>query len=117
MSNYAQMKCAWMFVAMLLPIAAVADPKPARIAIHVTEKGFEPASITVPAKAPVMLVFQRDTDATCTKSVVIKLDDGKRIERALPLNKPVEIAVTFPKAGTLGYACSMNMNKGTIVVQ
>ena len=107
--------------ALVLPLAlcasAVANPKPARIDIHVTEKGFEPARITVPAKAPVTLVFQRDTDATCTKSVVIKLDDGKRIERELPLKKPVEIAVTFPKAGKLGYACSMNMNKGTIVVQ
>ncbi len=92
---------------VMLPLAlcasAVADPKPARIDIHVTEKGFEPASITVPAKAPVVLVFQRDTDATCTKSVVIKLDESKRIERALPLKTPVEIAVTFPKAGKLGY--------------
>jgi plastocyanin domain-containing protein len=107
--------------ALVLPLAlcasAVADPKSARIAIHITEKGFEPASITVAAKAPVTLVFQRDTDATCTKSVVIKLEDGKRIERELPLKKPVEIAVTFSKAGKLGYACSMNMNKGTIVVQ
>ncbi len=97
--------------------AAAADPKPARISIHVTAKGFEPASITVPAKAPVTLVFQRDTNATCTKSVVIKLDDKTRIERVLPLMTPVEIAVTFPKAGKLGYACAMNMNKGTIVVQ
>ncbi len=45
------------------------------------------------------------------------LDDGKKIERALPLDKPVEIAATFPKAGRLGYACSMDMAKGVIVVQ
>ena len=109
-----------MMMLFALSTSATADPSPAkatRIEIHVTEKGFEPASITVPARAPVTLVFQRDTDATCTKSVVIKLDDGKRIERVLPLKTPVEIAVTFPSAGKLGYACSMNMNKGTIVVQ
>ena len=29
-------------------------------------------------------------------------------------DKPVEIAVTFAKAGNLGYACSMNMTKGVI---
>ena len=112
------MKCAvLMLLAVLVVAPAGADPKPKRIDVHVTEKGFEPANITVPARTPITLVFQRDTDATCTKSVVIRLDDGKRIERVLPLKTPVEIAVTFPKAGKLGYACSMNMNKGTIVVQ
>jgi len=110
------MKCVVLVLA-LLASPAIADPKPARISIHVTEKGFEPASITVAAKAPVTLVFQRDTEATCTKTIVIKLGEGKRIERELPLGKPVEIPVTFPKAGKLAYACTMNMNKGTIVVQ
>ena len=48
---------------------------------------------------------------------MLTLDDGKKIERELPLDKPVEIPVTFPKAGTLGYACNMDMLKGTIVVR
>jgi hypothetical protein len=30
---------------------------------------------------------------------------------------PVEIAATFPKAGKLGYACGMDMIKGTVVVE
>jgi plastocyanin domain-containing protein len=89
---------------------------PRRIAIQVTKRGFDPAEVTVPAKTPVTLVFTRKTDATCAKSIVLTLADGKKIERALPLDTPVEIAATFPKAGTLGYACSMNMTKGTIVV-
>ena len=59
----------------------------------------------------------RKTDETCTKKVVITLDDGKKLERDLPLDMPVEIAVTFPEAGKLTYACSMNMSRGTIVVQ
>ena len=87
------------------------------IAVAVTKRGFDPDAITVPAKQPVTLVFTRKTEETCTKSVVITLDDGKTLERELPLDKPVEIAVTFPKAGKLGYACSMGMSKGTIVVQ
>jgi plastocyanin domain-containing protein len=112
--------------ALVIPIAlfvgacasAVADPAPAkRIEIRVTEKGFEPDNITVAAKTPVTLVFTRKTEATCTKSVVLTLDDGKQVERELPIGKPVEIAATFAKPGKLGYACSMNMNKGTIVVQ
>jgi plastocyanin domain-containing protein len=88
-----------------------------RLDIAITPRGFEPDNITVPAGKPVTLVFLRKTEKTCTKEVIISLDDGKKIERKLPLNVPVEIVVTFPKAGTLTYACSMNMAKGKIVVQ
>jgi len=90
---------------------------PARISVSVTKRGFNPDSITVLAKQLVTLVFTRKTDETCTKSVVLTLDDGKKIERALPLDKPVEISISFPKAGKLGYACSMDMAKGVIVVE
>jgi plastocyanin domain-containing protein len=111
-------------VALLLSLAlagtALADApakSASRIEVSVTKRGFDPDPISVPAKQPVTLVFTRKTEATCAKSIVITLDDGKKIERVLPLDKPVEIAVTFPKIGRLGYACSMNMTKGIIVVQ
>ena len=48
---------------------------------------------------------------------MITLDGSKKLERDLPLDKPEEIAVTFPKAGKLAYACSMDMHRGTIIVQ
>src|SRR5450432_200342 len=112
------------FFSLLIPFAlagtAFADVPakgPSRIDVAVTTRGFNPDSITVPAKKPLTLVFTRTTDQTCTKTVVVTLDDGKKIERDLPLDKPVEIAVTFPKAGKLSYACSMDMTKGVIVVQ
>ena len=91
--------------------------KATRFEIAVTRSGFDPDPIKVPAKTPLTLVFTRKTDATCANSIVLTLDDGKTIERELPLDKPVEIAATFPKAGTLEYACSMQMTKGTIVVR
>jgi plastocyanin domain-containing protein len=99
-----------------LATPALADPD-VRLEIAVTARGFDPDSITVPANKPVKLVFTRKTERTCTKSVVLTMADGKKLERALPLDTPVELAVTFPKAGKLGYACSMDMNKGVIVVQ
>jgi plastocyanin domain-containing protein len=111
---------------LVVPLAlfastALADTTPktdsARIEIAVTRSGFEPGNISVPAKKPVKLVFTRKTDQTCTKSVVVTLDDGKKLERELPLDTPVELAVTFPKAGKLTYACSMDMIKGFVVVQ
>jgi plastocyanin domain-containing protein len=89
----------------------------ARFEIKVTENGFEPADVSVPAGKPVTLVFERKTDNTCAKEVVLTMDDGKKIDKELPLNTPVELAATFPKAGKLGYACGMDMIKGTITVQ
>ena len=109
---------------LLIPVAlagaAMADApikKSPRIEVSVTKRGFNPDSINVPANKPVTLVFTRKTEQTCTKSVVLTMEDGKKIERELPLDKPVEIAVTFPKAGKLGYACGMDMAKGIIVVE
>ena len=109
-----------LLILLALTSSALADSQsknPARIDVRVTTRGFEPETITVPAKQPLTLVFTRKTDQTCAKTVVLTLDDGKKIERELPLDKPVEIAVTFPKAGKLAYACSMDMSKGVIIVQ
>jgi plastocyanin domain-containing protein len=89
----------------------------AHVSITVTENGFEPDNIQVPAGKPVSLVFTRKTDQTCVKDVVIAQQDGTKIEKPLPLDQPVEIVTTFPKAGTLTYACAMDMVKGTITVQ
>jgi plastocyanin domain-containing protein len=97
------------------PSAAPADPS--KIQIAVTEDGFQPESVEVPAGKPVTLVFTRKTDQTCAKEVVLTMDDGKKIEKQLPLDTPVELAATFPKAGKLGYACGMDMVKGVIVVR
>ncbi len=88
-----------------------------RFEIAVTENGFEPGDVVVPAGKPVTIVFDRKTDQTCAKQIVLDTGDGKKIEKALPLDTPVEIATTFPTPGKLGYACSMDMMKGTITVQ
>ena len=120
---YIHMKIRTLLIPLAIVFAGAASadspaPKAAsRIDIAVTTSGFNPDNISVPAKKPVTLVFTRKTDSTCAKSVVLTMDDGKKIERDLPLDKPVELAVTFPKAGKLGYACSMDMAKGIVVVQ
>jgi plastocyanin len=93
------------------PVAA------APIAIEVTSQGFSPNKLSVKRGVPVTLVFNRTTDKTCAKEVVIAVGDGTTIERALPLKQKVEIAVTFAKAGELSYACKMDMVTGIISVQ
>ena len=98
--------------------AAKAPPaaKDGTIAISVTKNGFEPADIKVEKAKPVTLVFTRKTDETCAKDVVIHVDDKQTIEKSLPLNQAVEVAVTFPNSGDLEYACGMDMVKGHIHV-
>ena len=87
-----------------------------RIAISVTDKGFEPENVTVPSGKPVTLVFTRKTDSTCAKEVVIPVD-GQKIEKKLPLDEAVAVEITFAKAGQVTYACGMDMVRGIVTVQ
>lgn len=103
----------------LSPADALADAskQPRRIELAITEKGFEPDKVIVKKGEPVVLAFTRKTDKTCTKEVVVHIDDKHKIEKKLPLNTKVEIPVRFAAAGELGFACAMDMNKGVIRVQ
>lgn len=111
-------------VVMLAAVAAIvagcaASPKVAddgstRVAIAVTEKGFEPADVTVPAGRPVTLVVTRKTDRTCAKELVIA-DRG--IHQDLPLGQAVEVRFTPDSAGVIRYACGMDMLSGRVIVK
>ncbi|MFN7981726.1 MAG: efflux RND transporter periplasmic adaptor subunit [Vicinamibacterales bacterium] len=81
--------------------------------ITVTDKGFEPALLTLKAGVPARVTFIRTTDATCAKGVVFP---SLNIRRELPLNTPVEIAFT-PSRGDLGFVCGIGMFKGTVSAQ
>jgi plastocyanin domain-containing protein len=83
------------------------------VAISVTENGFEPAVVTVPAGKPVTLVVTRKTDRTCARDFVMA---AKGIAQPLPLDEPVEIQLGPENSGDLGYACGMDMFRGTVRV-
>ena len=85
-----------------------------RIAIAVTENGFEPATVTVPAGKPVTLVVTRQTDKTCATDLVMLAEN---IDKPLPLGQAVEITFTPDKPGELTYTCKMEMYKGTVIVK
>jgi len=80
----------------------------------VTKDGFTPASFTVRKNLLVRLTFVRKVEVTCATDVVIADYD---IKRELPLNEPVVIEFTPEKAGTISFACGMNMQHGTIMVK
>ena len=84
------------------------------VTIRVTQRGFEPAVVTVPAGKPVTIVVTRKTDRTCVKEFVLA---EHNIHRELPLDHPVEITFTPTHSGELRYACGMDMLAGKIVVR
>ncbi len=59
--------------AILSPFASYAAEKNAGKAVEVkiTNKGFEPKSVTVGSDAPVTLKVTRETDQTCAKSITV----------------------------------------------
>jgi plastocyanin domain-containing protein len=115
----------WMLLGLFLAAAcskdkqdtpAAAPPAGAgRVAISVTEKGFEPTPIQVSKGQPLTLVVTRKTDETCATEVTIP---EYKIDKKLPLNQPVEITFTPDKAGELEYGCAMgHMVKGVLQVR
>lgn len=82
------------------------------IPIAVKKVGYEPDAITAKPGERLTLVFTRVEDTECGAQV--KVDGGKVVD--LPMNQPVEIAVTAPASGKLTFACGMDMMQGTIIV-
>lgn len=89
---------------------------PTRVEIVVTQAGFEPKNVTVPRGKPVILRFERRVERTCGTEVVM-VANGQKIMKDLPLNQPVEVAITFATAGVVKYSCAMDMIRGSITVQ
>lgn len=94
--------------------AVVTTDQGTEVTLYVTKKGFVPANVVVPAGKPVTLMVTRKTDRTCATGLVMKEKD---INQELPLNETVSITFTPDHAGTLEYACPMDMLKGSITVQ
>ena len=86
------------------------------IAISAARHGFEPSEVTVRRGETVTLTFTRTSARSCAKEVVLFLSDNRTARRALPLNQPVDITVTFTRAGEIGFACGMSMHGGAIRV-
>ena len=87
---------------------------PARFELAVTDTGFAPATITVPAGKPFLLLVTRRTDQTCAKEIVFA---AQGIRKPLPLNEAVEVALPASPKGEIAYKCGMDMLSGSVVVQ
>jgi plastocyanin domain-containing protein len=83
------------------------------IAVEANKEGYKPDRITGKPGEQLVLTFTRTADSECISQ--LKAPDGKLVD--LPLNKPVDVAVTVPKTGEVGFACGMDMFHGVVVAQ
>jgi plastocyanin domain-containing protein len=82
-----------------------------RIPVEANTKGYTPEQIGGKPGEKLVLVFTRTADSSCIAQ--LKTPDGKLID--LPMNAPVEVAVTVPASGEVAFACGMDMFHGTVV--
>jgi plastocyanin domain-containing protein len=83
------------------------------IPVAVNADGYTPDKIPGKPGEKLVLVFTRTVDSSCIAQV--KVPDGKLVD--LPMNTPVEVAVTVPQTGEVGFACGMDMFHGVVVAQ
>ncbi len=83
-----------------------------RVKVEAGVGGYKPDKIAAKPNEKLILVFTRTADGECLSQV--KVAGGPVTD--LPMNKPVEIAVTAPASGKLDFACGMDMATGVIAV-
>jgi plastocyanin domain-containing protein len=83
------------------------------IEIEANAEGYTPGRIPGKPGEKLVLVFTRTIDAQCIAQ--LKTPDGKLVD--LPKGQPVEVAVTVPQTGEVGFACGMDMFHGVVVAQ
>ncbi|HEX3762960.1 MAG TPA: cupredoxin domain-containing protein [Kofleriaceae bacterium] len=81
------------------------------VAVDAGKEGYRPERIGGKPGEKLVLVFTRTYDAACISQ--LKTPDGKLVD--LPKGTPVEIPVTVPAAGEIGFACGMDMFHGAVV--
>lgn len=90
---------------------------PQRIAIDVTDNGFEPNNVTIAADRPVTLSFRLATTKVCRRYVAIRLSDQIVLTQRLVLHEAVLMTVTFPQPGTMSLSCDGKKRGGNITVE
>jgi plastocyanin domain-containing protein len=83
------------------------------VAIEANKEGYTPDKIAGKPGEKLVLTFTRTADSSCIAQ--LKAPDGAMVD--LPLGKPVDVAVTVPQTGEVGFACGMDMFHGVVVAQ
>jgi hypothetical protein len=107
------------FVLRVDPAAApIQKPGPSipsdAVHIQVSERGYEPARIEIPASRSLTLAFTRDSTPNCGSEVVFP---SLGIRKELPVGETVLVQLPAQPAGQLAFGCGMGMYRGMIVVR
>lgn len=94
------------------PAVAAKPGEPRKIAIEANNKGYTPDKIAGKPGEQLVLVFTRTEQSDCISQVKVP-KTAAAVD--LPMNKPVEIAVTVPQTGEVTFTCGMDMFTGSIV--
>jgi len=97
-----------------LTLVGCAASGPREIKIVADENGFTPKTVSVKKGEPIVLVITRTSDATCATEAIFA-ETGKRYE--LPKGQAVRVELPTDAAGTLHFACGMDMYKGEVVIE
>lgn len=84
-----------------------------KVSIEANTEGYKPDRIAGKPGEKLMLVFTRTADSSCIAQ--LKTPDGKLVD--LPKGAPVEVAVTVPQSGEVGFACGMDMFHGAVIAE
>jgi plastocyanin domain-containing protein len=107
----------FLFAALIAAAACSKHPvktdAPQTFDVSVTNKGFEPARISVAPGQKVVLRITRKVAETCADAVDVQ---GDPVRHMLPLDATVEVRATAPASGELAFACPMKMVRGAIAV-
>jgi len=82
--------------------------------IRVTQRGYEPARLEVPANEGVQLAFTSDSAPNCGAEVVFA---SLGIRRKLPSGETVIVQIPAAAAGEIAFSCGMGMYRGLIVAR
>jgi plastocyanin domain-containing protein len=87
---------------------------PDAVRIQISERGYDPAKIEIPANRPLTLAFTRDATPNCGSEVVFP---SLGIRKQLPVGETVLVELPAQPAGELAFGCGMGMYRGMIVVR
>ena len=96
-----------------VPATTAAVPSGALV-IHVTQHGYDPPRLEIPAGGAVKLAFVRDNSPTCGGEVVFP---ALGIRKTLAPNSTVVIELPAQPAGEISFGCGMGMFRGMIISQ
>ncbi|MBI4906712.1 MAG: YHYH protein [Acidobacteria bacterium] len=82
--------------------------------IRISQHGYNPANVTIPANAPVTLAFTRESTPNCGAEVVFP---ALGLRKALPLGETVLIQLPAQTASEISFSCGMGMYRAMIVAR